>query len=91
MAQVEFQPAAISIKVGESVTWENTESVSHTVTFDDASMSGKNSGNLNKAGKHTVKFDAAGTFWYHCAITGHAMKDPDGKWTGMVGNVTVTA
>lgn len=90
MGNLDYQPENITVKVGESVIWENTVSITHTVTFDDASMSGKSSGSMNKAAKHTVKFDAAGTFPYHCAIPGHAAQ-ADGKWTGMVGTVTVTA
>lgn len=90
MGNLDYQPETVSVKVGESVIWENGVSITHTVTFDDASMSGKSSGSMNKAQKHTVKFDSAGTFAYHCAIPGHASQN-NGTWTGMVGKVTVTA
>lgn len=91
MGNLDYQPAQVSVKTGGSVIWENGSPVTHTVTFDDASMSAKSSGQMNKAAKHTVTFDTAGTYAYHCEIPGHATKGSDGKWTGMVGTVTVTA
>ncbi len=59
----DFNPATLTAKVGQEITWTNTGGASHTVTFDSG---GVDSGTL-KAGatfKHT--FDTAGTFTYHC-------------------------
>jgi plastocyanin len=90
IGQLEYTPKDSSVKKGESIIWENSVSLTHTVTFDDESMASKSSGSMNKGAKHTVKFDTAGTYSYHCAIPGHAEKVGD-KWTGMTGNVTVSA
>jgi plastocyanin len=89
MEKLEYKPKDVTVKVGESVIWENLESITHTVTFDQ-SGGPQSSGSMNKAAKHTVKFTSAGTFKYHCAIPGHATQT-NGTWSGMVGSVTVTA
>jgi len=61
-----FSPAKITVKKGTTVTWTNNDSTAHTVTGDDNSAI--DSGTLNKGDTYTFKFDAAGTFAYHCAF-----------------------
>jgi plastocyanin len=70
-----FAPPELNVGVGTTVTWTNSDSVTHTSTSDGA---GWNSGNVAPGGQFAVKFDNAGTFPYHCAI------HPD-----MVGTVVV--
>ncbi|MEO8229917.1 MAG: cupredoxin family copper-binding protein [Chloroflexota bacterium] len=60
-----FDPAALTAKVGQEVTWTNSGAAPHTVTFDSG---GIDSGNLSPGGTFKHTFDAAGTFSYHCNI-----------------------
>lgn len=65
IAGFSFQPAAITVAVGTTVTWTNDDSTSHTVTADDASF---DSGSLAKGATFKQTFATAGTFAYHCSI-----------------------
>jgi plastocyanin len=62
-----FQPATLTVVVGEPVTWTNTGSSTHTVTLDDGSL---DSGSIAPGGTFGHTFEAPGTFGYHCAIHG---------------------
>jgi plastocyanin len=70
-----FMPGDLSITVGTTVTWMNTDSTSHTSTADGA---GWNSGTLAPGRQFSFAFQTAGTFPYHCTIH-----------PGMVGTVVV--
>lgn len=89
MKDIKFLPAELTISKGTKVTWENLDTVAHTVTSDDAGGP-LDSPTLQRGGKFPFTFDAPGTYRYHCEIQGHASKQ-DGNWTGMVGTITVTA
>ncbi len=65
MSGLAFKPETITIKVGQSVTWTNEDSVTHTVVADDNSWK---SGNIDNGASFTKTFDTAGTFTYHCSI-----------------------
>jgi len=67
-----FIPNPVTISVGETVTWENTDTAAHTVTsgspadgpdgvFDSSLMMAN-----GPSFSHT--FDAAGTYPYHCMV-----------------------
>ena len=71
-----FMPPELSIQTGTTVTWRNTDRVSHTSTSDAA---GWNSGTITSGGQFSFTFGTAGTFPYHCAIH-----------PGMTGTVVVT-
>ncbi len=60
-----YVPASITIKVGETVTWTNSDSVTHTVTGDNGEF---DSGNLDSGKTFSFTFQTAGTFTYHCTI-----------------------
>ena len=60
-----FDPASVTIKVGESVTWTNQDSTNHTVTADKGEF---NSSQLANGATFSFKFDTAGTYAYHCSI-----------------------
>ena len=60
-----FNPTALSVKAGTTVTWTNTGSTTHTVTADDGSF---DSGDLSASGTFSQAFATAGTFTYHCKI-----------------------
>lgn len=69
-----FSPNSTTITTGQSVCWQNSSSVAHTVTADNAAFN-----TSLPVGQIFVRtYATAGTFPYHCAI--HA---------GMTGTVTV--
>jgi plastocyanin len=70
-----FTPGELSVTAGTTVTWTNTDTVSHTSTSNAA---GWNSGTLAPGRQFSFAFQTAGTFPYHCAIH-----------PGMVGTVIV--
>ena len=70
-----FSPNPITVKVGDSVTWTNNDSVAHTSTANNSAW---NSGLINPGGSFKTTFSTAGSFVYHCSIH-----------PGMVGTVTV--
>lgn len=70
-----FMPGNLDVAAGTTVTWMNTDSVSHTST---SNATGWNSGIVSPGGQFSFAFQSAGTFSYHCAIH-----------PGMVGTVVV--
>jgi plastocyanin len=65
-----FSPAALTISLGDTVTWTNNHnSVPHTTTSMDGLW---DSGTLNFGQSYTFVFDTVGIFDYHCTIH-HAM------------------
>jgi len=60
-----FQPAAVTVAVGTTVTWTNNDSAGHTVTADDGSFK---STTLATGATFSQTFATAGTFAYRCAI-----------------------
>ena len=70
-----FMPDELDIAPGSTVTWMNTDAVSHTSTSDGASWT---SGTLAPGRQFSFTFQAAGTFPYHCSIH-----------PGMVGRIVV--
>ena len=60
-----FDPATVTIQVGDSVTWTNADSVAHTATAGDGSF---DTGSIANGDSETVTFDTAGTFAYICSI-----------------------
>jgi plastocyanin len=70
-----YSPDEITVALGDSVTWINLVSVSHTSTAD---LGGWNSGTLAPGQQFELTPQSTGTFTYHCAIH-----------PGMVGTVVV--
>jgi plastocyanin len=62
-----FQWGPVSAKVGDVITWTNSDSAAHRVGLDDGSctMSGNIAGN---GGKASLVFSVAGTYPFHCTI-----------------------
>lgn len=60
-----FQPNALTVPVGSTVTWTNNDSTQHTVSADDGSF---DSGILQQGATFSQTFATAGTFAYHCNI-----------------------
>ena len=63
IAGMAFSAATITIKVGTTVTWANSDYMNHTVTADNA---GFTSATLAYGDKFSFTFNSAGTFNYHC-------------------------
>ena len=72
--QPTFSPNVISIAAGNSVTWQNSDTVGHTTTSD----TGLWNASLGPGQSFTRAFPTAGTFPYTCTV--HA---------GMSGRVVV--
>jgi plastocyanin len=70
-----YAPDVVDVSVGDTVTWMNTDSTSHTSTSD---TTGWDSGIVAPGRGFSLAFPSAGTFRYHCAIH-----------PGMVGMVVV--
>jgi amicyanin len=64
IANFAFDPAALTVKSGSTVTWTNNDVVAHTVTFTDVA----NSPTLNRGDKFSRTFTKAGTYSYICSI-----------------------
>lgn len=60
-----FSPSSMTIKTGDTVTWTDLDSVSHTSTADDNSF---DTGTLSTGQSKTITFSKAGTYTYHCTI-----------------------
>ena len=69
-----FNPDALDVAVGTTVTWTNTDSISHTSTSDGADGTPVQSRHVASS----RRLSNAGTFPYHCSYH-----------PGMVGTVTV--
>jgi len=59
-----FTPATVSIKVGESVTWQNFSGTKHTTTSDQFDWDQT----VDNGQSFTRTFTTAGSFPYHCNI-----------------------
>jgi plastocyanin len=70
-----FSPSAATIAHGQAVCWQNSSSVSHTVTADNGAFNTS----LPVGQIFVYTYSTAGSYPYHCTI--HA---------GMTGTITVT-
>lgn len=75
-----FDPDPVKVRVGDTVTWTNNDSILHTVTSGERDYEPGNSGNVTdtrkdgrfdesldgKGSTASVTFDEAGTFHYFC-------------------------
>jgi plastocyanin len=62
-----FGPAALTIAVGDTVTWTNNDDSPHTVTAENGPF---DSGNVDPGGTFTFTFTQAGTYGYVCRYHG---------------------
>jgi len=66
IAQLAFSPASVTVPVGGTVTWTNSDPVGHTVTSMGRGPLG--SATLNAGGTYSYTFTTAGTYMYYCAV-----------------------
>jgi plastocyanin len=75
-----FTPFAITVRVGQKVTWVNNDDEVHYVVSNDAFNTAGHRG-VNQAvpakGKFTLTFKHAGVFPFYCRL--HAMLDADNQ------------
>ena len=79
----EFDPAVLTVNVGDTVVWVNDDDTKHKISFEDKSLAGptrKNAHKFNIGDKFHFKFTKVGKFKYIC--TTHEGQD-------MVGSVVV--
>jgi plastocyanin len=60
-----FQPAAITVKAGTTVTWVNHDDIPHTVYDINKQFKSET---LDTDGKFSYKFTTAGTYSYFCSL-----------------------
>jgi plastocyanin len=60
-----FSPATVSVTVGDTVTWTNSDAQGHTATADGGAF---DTGTIGNAQSGTITFSTAGSFPYHCSI-----------------------
>jgi plastocyanin len=63
MKDKKYVPDSLTIKVGETVVWQNDDDHDHTVIADDKSFK---SGNINPDDTFEYTFKKTGTFKYAC-------------------------
>jgi predicted secreted protein with PEFG-CTERM motif len=67
-----FDPANAQVAVGETVTWTNADTASHTVTSgkpsDNVTGTDFDSGLVKAGGTYHEVFTSAGTFDYYCQV-----------------------
>jgi plastocyanin len=76
MEGIKFNPANVTVSVGDTVTWTNKDTVGHDVTGD--SFKSGAAGGLQNGDTFEQTFDKAGTFDYVCTVH-----------PGMEGTITV--
>ncbi|HEX2194289.1 MAG TPA: plastocyanin/azurin family copper-binding protein [Candidatus Limnocylindria bacterium] len=58
-----FQPATLTIAVGDTVTWTNSDDAPHTATAENDAF---DSGNLDRGQSFSFTFTEPGTYAYRC-------------------------
>jgi plastocyanin len=71
-----YDPSAITAKVGETVTFTNGDTASHTATLDDGTC---DTGLITNGKSGSLTFSAAGAYPFHCTVH-----------TDMKGTITVS-
>ncbi len=86
MINTSFSPTNLTVSVGTTVTWKNSDGFAHTVNSATGSPgTAYSSGNVAAGGTFQHTFSAAGTYPYYCMIHGLDGMPP----TGMHGTITV--
>jgi plastocyanin len=60
-----FSPKTITIKAGSVVTWENNDTVLHTVTANNGEFTSEN---LESGETFSFTFNTSGTYTYKCTL-----------------------
>ena len=68
MQDIEYVPKEVTVKKGGTVTWTNSDSVTHTVTKEGGPGPDFDSANIEVDGTFKQKFNMAGAIEYVCTI-----------------------
>jgi plastocyanin len=81
MKDIQFHPANVTIKAGQTVTWTNDEAIAHDVdgSGPGGDFSSGPTGDMKEGDRYKFRFDKPGKYEYVCRV--HA--------PGMHGTVTV--
>jgi len=63
MSDSKFVPETITVPVGSTVSWHNIDGKTHTASANDGSW---DTDDMGTGDSHSVNFNTAGTFHYHC-------------------------
>lgn len=80
IADFAFDPADLDVKVGDTVTFTNSDSATHTATSDKAAPKAFDTDKIKGDASAEITFDEAGDYAYYCSIheymkgTIHVMK-----------------
>jgi plastocyanin len=66
IANFAFAPATVSAKVGDTITWTNSDSTGHTATVDGQDPC--TTPTLASGASGSITFSQAGTYPFHCKI-----------------------
>jgi plastocyanin len=66
-----YNPAAVTIAAGGSVTWVWTGNNAHGVSFDDGSLAAST---IQSVGTYKVRFPRAGSFSFFCTVHGRTVE-----------------
>ena len=61
-----FLPMVTKVKVGDTVTWTNMDTVHHNVVADQKSADAPDGPLIGKGETYSFKFTKAGTYTFHC-------------------------
>lgn len=65
--ELSFEPNEITVQAGDTVTWKNMDSPSHTATSSDDLW---DSDTISPGGEFSFTFDEPGTYAYFCRFHG---------------------
>jgi len=68
MKDIEYVPKEVKVKKGGTITWTNSDTVTHTVTKTGGPGPDFDSGNMEVDATFEQKFTVAGTIDYVCTI-----------------------
>jgi plastocyanin len=60
-----FDPATVTVPVGQSVTWTNGDSAPHSIVLDGGQCQSEQ---FAGGATTTLKFDVAGSYPFHCGV-----------------------
>lgn len=66
-----YNPSAVTVAAGGTVTWVWTGNNAHGVTFDDGSITPST---IQSVGTYSVRFPRAGIFSFYCTVHGRTVE-----------------
>jgi plastocyanin len=66
ISDFKYDPEAIRVKAGGTVTWDNSDSAKHNAQTEDETEGAFDTGDLEKGDSKKVTFKEAGEFTYYC-------------------------